>query len=215
MDIIPVKTPKLVRSLFPSYIWEVPSKEKTLYLTFDDGPTPEITNWTLDLLNQYNAKATFFCIGSNIEKHPEIFKDIVTNKHSIGNHTFNHLKGWKTSTKLYIDNTIKTQTTIDRFGITNKSTTKKLFRPPYGKLIPKQGKALQKLGYDIVMWNVLSFDWDKSVTKEKCLDNVIQHAKSGSIIVFHDSIKASNNLKYCLPKVLDYFSEKGYNFKSL
>ncbi|MDT0557742.1 polysaccharide deacetylase family protein [Ichthyenterobacterium sp. W332] len=218
MELIPAKTPKLITSLFPSYVWNIPTKENTIFLTFDDGPTPEVTMWTLDILKKFNAKATFFCIGSNIDKHPEIFQSIVNDDHGIGNHTYNHLKGWKTNTKTYIKDIEKTQDLINKKirAINNLDTLNtKLFRPPYGKLIPRQGKALQNLNYKIIMWNVLSFDWDSSTSKEKCFDNIISNAKRGSIIVFHDSLKASTNLKYCLPKVLNHFSKMGYTFKSL
>lgn len=211
MDLIPPKTPKLVKALFPSYVWDIPNSGKTIYLTFDDGPTPEITEWTLNLLKRYKAKATFFCIGSNIEKYPDIFQSINDEGHSIGNHTYNHLKGWKTSRQDYIEDAKKTEQVILKY--IKKHTS--LFRPPYGKLTPKQGKALQTLGYNIIMWNVLSFDWDNRVSPEKCLKNVINVADSGSIIVFHDSKKAQKNLKYALPKVLDYFSSKGFEFKAL
>jgi len=193
----------------------MPSKEKTIYLTFDDGPTPEITNWTLKTLKLHNAKATFFCIGKNVENHPNIFKNILIEGHVIGNHTNNHIKGWKTSTKKYLQNIDKAQKVIDLEGVNHISQIKHLFRPPYGQIRSKQGKALLKLNYQIILWNVLSFDWDNNISKEKCLENVIVNATEGSIIVFHDSFKASENMKYALPKVLGYFSKKGYSFKSI
>jgi len=208
MILTPVKTPLLVKKMFPNYIWNIPTTSKTIYLTFDDGPTPEITNWTLNILNQYNAKATFFCIGNNIEKQPDVFQNILNNGHTIGNHTYNHIKGWKTKTKDYLNNVALCDTVL-------KSQNSKLFRPPYGQLKPKQGKQLIELGYKIIMWDVLSLDWDKNVTPEACFNNVISKTKNGSIIVFHDSIKASKNMKFALPKVLEYFSEKGYNFKAI
>jgi len=205
MNLTPVKTPLVVKKMFPKFIWEVPNTKKEIYLTFDDGPTPEITNWTLDILKQYNAKATFFCIGNNVEKHPEIFQDIINQNHSIGNHTHNHIKGWKSSVVDYLEDIEKASELIDS----------KLYRPPYGQITPKQGTALLALGYKVIMWNVLSIDWDAKTSREICLKNVISKAKSGSIIVFHDSVKASKNMKYALPKVLEYFSNKGYSFKSL
>ncbi len=211
MKIIPAKTPGLVKTLFPSYVWNIDTKAKELYLTFDDGPTPEITEWVLDMLNRYNAKATFFCIGNNIEKHPEIFESILKKEHAIGNHTYNHLKGWKHKTKAYINDVILTDELIK----SKNSESENLFRPPYGKFKTKQSKQIQELGYKVVMWDILSYDWDKSVSEETCLKNIISAAKEGSIVVFHDSVKASRNLKYALPKVLDYYSEKGYAFKSL
>ena len=207
MQIIPVKTPDFVKALFPNFTWNINTKNKELYLTFDDGPTPEITNWVLSTLKDFNAKATFFCIGNNIEKHPDIYNNILSQGHSIGNHTYNHLKGWKHKTRHYTEDVKRTQLLIN--------SNVKLFRPPYGKLKPKQSLQIQELGYKIILWDVLSFDWEKAVSKEKCLKNVTSAANEGSIIVFHDSIKASQNLKYTLPKVLEYYSKKGYCFKSL
>ena len=193
--------------MFPNYVWDMATNDKVLYLTFDDGPTPEITNWTLDILKQYNAKATFFCIGANVKKHPNIFERIIKDAHTVGNHTQNHIKGWTTKTKKYLREVQDAQNAIDYK--TN------LFRPPYGQITPKQGRKLIDLGYKIIMWDVLSFDWEVDVSEEKCLENVISKSKAGSIIVFHDSIKASKNLMYALPKVLEYFSKKGYEFKAL
>lgn len=205
MNLIPVKTPFVVKELFPNFIWEINTTKKDIYLTFDDGPTSGITNWVLDVLDEFNAKATFFCIGKNVEKHPEIFKQITAQGHTIGNHTYNHIKGWKTKTKDYLNNVEKA----------SKLTSSKLFRAPYGQIKPKQGKKIMSLGYKVVMWNVLPFDWDHQVSEDTCLNNVISSTKNGSIIVFHDSVKASKNMKFCLPKVLDYFSKRGYNFKSI
>ena len=215
MKITPIKTPVLAKKIFANYIWEMPPESKTLYLTFDDGPTPEITNWTLDILDKYNAKATFFCIGKNVSQHPEIFKNIQNKGHKIGNHTNNHIKGWRTSTKNYLANIKEAQKVIDLQQNKTDSRSQILFRPPYGQIRPKQGKALAELGYKVIMWNVLAFDWDKDVTKEKCLENVISNAKEGSVIVFHDSVKAEKNMRYALPKVLEHFSKKGYTFKSI
>lgn len=222
MPLTPVKTPKVVKSLFPNYTWDIDTTEKEIYLTFDDGPTPEITEWTLDILNQYDAKATFFCIGANVEKHPDIFKSIIENKHAIGNHTQEHIKGWKTNTKDYLNDVeacetiFKSQIPSSLSEIVNrKSLIVNLFRPPYGKITPKQGKRLIALGYNIVMWDVLSFDWDNTVTPEQCFNNVISKVKNGSIIVFHDSLKASHNMQYTLPKVLEYYGKAGYSFKRL
>ncbi len=215
MKITPIKTPVLAKKIFANYIWEMPSGSKTLYLTFDDGPTPEITNWTLDILDKYKAKATFFCIGKNVSQHPEIFKNIQNKGHKIGNHTNNHIKGWRTSTKNYLANIKEAQKVIDLQQNKTDSRSQILFRPPYGQIRPKQGKALAELGYKVIMWNVLAFDWDKDVTKEKCLENVISNAKEGSVIVFHDSVKAEKNMRYALPKVLEHFSKKGYTFKSI
>lgn len=211
MKIIPVKTPNLVKRVLPSLVWNINTKQKVIYLTFDDGPTPEITEWTLNTLDKYNAKATFFCIGNNIEKYPQIFKLIIEKGHTIGNHTNNHLKGWKTKTIDYLENINIAQAQIDKFSKSNQL----LFRPPYGRIKPKQIKEISKLNYRIIMWNILSKDWDKTISKETCLDNVVKKTNSGDIVVFHDSIKASNNLKYVLPQMLDYFTKKGFEFKRI
>jgi len=208
MPFFPVKTPKFIQRLFPNYLWKKASLSKTIYLTFDDGPTPEITQWTLDTLKHYNAKATFFCIGDNVKKHPSIFDNLIKEKHTIGNHTFNHLKGWNTNTEDYINNTEKAQEAIN-------PKHKHLFRPPFGKIKRRQANLLINKGYKIVMWSVLSYDWEVSVSQEKCLKNVLKNTSSGSIVVFHDSVKASKNMQYALPKMLDHFSKKGYQFKSL
>lgn len=197
--------------MFPNYVWDISINTKELYLTFDDGPTPEITNWTLNVLKQYNAKATFFCIGANIEKHPGIFLNIIKDGHVIGNHTQHHAKGWKTKTKAYIAEVLEAEKQIKL----QQSKSSYLFRPPYGQITPKQGKKLINLGYKIIMWDVLSFDWQKEVSGENCANNVISKSKEGSIIVFHDSIKASKNMMYALPKVLEYFSNAGFTFKAL
>jgi len=214
MRLTPIKTPKLLKTIFPKYVWNISNKEKVLYLTFDDGPTPEITNWILNTLKAYNAKATFFCIGANVNKFPDIFKHIIESGHAIGNHTANHLKGWKTKKNIYLEN-IKACDTIFKSKNITPLLNVKLFRPPYGKITRKQAKALLKIGYKIIMWDVLSFDWDSKTKKETCFKNVITNSKPGSIIVFHDSKKASRNMMYALPKVLDYFSKKGYVFKSI
>ncbi|MCK7589776.1 polysaccharide deacetylase family protein [Subsaxibacter sp. CAU 1640] len=215
MNLIPAKTPFLLKKLYPNCIWDIPSKEKVLYLTFDDGPTPDITDWTLDVLKQYNAKATFFCIGNNIEKHQEIFNRIDKEGHSIGNHTFNHPKGWKLKTEAYLKEVERTQQLIDSKTTNQKSHINNLFRPPYGQITFKQARALRKLDYQIIMWDVLAFDWKDTISDEKCLQNVVANAKNGSIIVFHDSVKASKRLQYALPKVLDYFTEREYEFKRI
>ncbi len=215
MKITPIKTPVLAKKIFANYIWEMPSESKTLYLTFDDGPTPDVTNWTLDTLSHYNAKATFFCVGKNVSQHPEIFKNIQDKGHKIGNHTNNHIKGWRTSTKNYLANIKEAQKVIDLQQNKTDSRSQILFRPPYGQIRPKQGKALKELGYKVIMWNVLSFDWDKDVSKETCLENVLSNVKEGSVIVFHDSVKAEKNMRYTLPKVLEHFSQRGFTFKPI
>ncbi|MFB9055923.1 polysaccharide deacetylase family protein [Mariniflexile ostreae] len=224
MSLIPTKTPLAVKKLFPNYTWNLSTAKKTIYLTFDDGPTPEITNWTLSVLKQYHAKATFFCIGDNAEKHPEVFKTILKDGHTIGNHTHNHLNGWKTKTKEYLRSIEKTHAVLQSYFSKHETGVRLndqewhnplLFRPPYGRIKPKQGRRLRALGYKIIMWDILSFDWDASVSPETCAKRVINKTSNGSIIVFHDSKKASKNMMYALPKVLDYFSKRGYSFESI
>ena len=213
MPLVPVKTPLLAKKVLPNYIWDMPTHDKVVYLTFDDGPTPDITEWTLKVLASYNAKATFFCIGNNIKKHPDIFQQTINHGHAIGNHTYSHVKGWKTKTKDYIDNVELCEAVITN-QIPNSSVVN-LFRPPYGQIKPSQGKKLMAMGYQIIMWDVLSFDWDKNTNQKTCFENVKENAANGSIIVFHDSVKASKNMMYALPQVLDYFSKREYAFKPL
>ncbi|MFG6684985.1 polysaccharide deacetylase family protein [Mariniflexile sp. HNIBRBA6329] len=220
MTLTPVKTPLVAKKMFPNYVWDIATDDKVIYLTFDDGPTPKITNWTLNTLKEYNAKATFFCIGNNIEKHPDIFQNILDDGHTIGNHTHNHIKGWKTKAAEYLENVNLCETVIKNqisssSIINQKSSIVNLFRPPYGQITPKQGKELIALDYKIIMWDVLSFDWDQSVSKETCFNNVISKATNGSIVVFHDSFKASKNMTYSLPLLLEYFTKKGFIFESL
>ena len=200
----------------PSLLWNFPTAEKTLYLSFDDGPVPEVTPWVLEILKKYEAKATFFCIGENVKKYPQVFQQLLAEEHSIGNHTHNHLNGWKTSTQEYIKNFQKAEKVIHQeIQISKFKIQNKLFRPPYGKIKPAQIKEIQKYGYQIVMWEVISGDFDPKLSFEDCYKNVIDNCKSGSIVVFHDSLKAEKNLKRILPGVLKYYKEKGFSFKSL
>ncbi|MDP2540209.1 polysaccharide deacetylase family protein [Tenacibaculum discolor] len=203
-----IKTPRILKQLFAKYTWSFFTNKKEIYLTFDDGPIPQVTEFVLDQLHNFNAKATFFCIGDNIRKHPAVFSRIVNEGHSVGNHTFNHLNGWKSSNTAYIENISKCESLLP-----DQKT--KLFRPPYGKIKRKQAKQLLASDYKIIMWDVLSADFNSSITKEKCLQNVLENAQNGSIIVFHDSIKASDKLYYALPKVLKEFSQRGYDFKAI
>jgi len=191
--------------LYPERIWAFPASTNSVYLTFDDGPIPEVTPWVLDELKKYNAKATFFCIGENVKKHPEIFQRILTEGHSVGNHTFNHLNGAKTETLAYIENVERCHEAINSEV---KIQNSKLFRPPYGKITSKQAKILQQKGFKIVMWDIISYDYDANVSEEKCLQNVLKNINTGSVIVFHDSLKAEKNLRYVLPKVLGFIGEK-------
>ena len=210
-----VKTNYFVKKIFPNYVWDIPNNENKVFLTFDDGPIPEITEWTLEQLKKYDAKATFFCIGNNIEKHPDIFNNIITQGHAIGNHTFNHLNGWKNSTEDYIENVklCQSQITNPKSHPSDSELAQQilnLFRPPYGKIKPSQSRILRKLGYKIIMWDILSYDFDQTITPEKCLDNVLRNVVKGSIIVFHDNVKTEQNLKYALPKTLAFLKEKGF-----
>ena len=209
-----VKSPNFIKFLFRNWVWSFSKKEKVIYLTFDDGPTPEITEWTLQELNKYNAKATFFCIGKNIQQHPEIFQKIIENNHSIGNHTHNHLNGIKTTTSNFIKNIEDSENCIQK-NSKLKIQNSKLFRPPYGKLKFSQSKIIRKKGYKIIMWDVLSADFDTSISKKKCLENVIRNTKNGSVIVFHDSEKATKNLQFVLPQVLEYYTYKGFAFNRI
>lgn len=207
---IPVKTPDLIKHYLGGYIWDKPNIEHKIYLTFDDGPIPEVTPWVLEVLREFNIPATFFCVGENISKYPDIFSQVINDGHRVGNHTFNHLKGWKTSTTNYLDNIEKTQNAIVEHGLRTH-----LFRPPYGKLTPAQTKAILQLNYEIVMWTVLSKDYRKTLSSEKVLDNIVSNTTSGSIIVCHDNIKAFDNLKAVLPQAIEMLLEKGFVFGKL
>jgi peptidoglycan/xylan/chitin deacetylase (PgdA/CDA1 family) len=200
-----IKTNSLIKRIFSNYIWDIPNVDNKIYLTFDDGPTPEITEWVLEVLQKHQIKATFFCIGKNIQKHPAIFNKAIDKGHAIGNHTFNHLNGWKTPFGDYLEN-------IDLCKSEIRNPQSSLFRPPYGKIKTTQSKKLRQLGYKIIMWDVLSADFDQSISPEKCLENVIKNIKPGSIIVFHDSVKAFKNLEYTLPKSIEILKQKGFEF---
>lgn len=202
-----IKTNRLIKRIFSNYVWDIPTVEKKVYLTFDDGPTPEITAWVLNQLKEFNAKATFFCIGENIQKYPEIYDSIVVNGHAIGNHTFSHYNGWKTKTSDYIENVLLCKEVIQQPATGNQQ----LFRPPYGKLRRSQAKLLGKKNYKIIMWDVLSADFDSQISPEKCLENVIKNVQKGSIIVFHDSVKSYKNLAYTLPKFLIFLKQNNYS----
>lgn len=201
------KTPKFVRWLYPKRIWAFSTTKKEVYLTFDDGPIPEVTPWVLDQLKNYDAKATFFCIGDNIRKHPHLFQRLLDEGHSIGNHTFHHVKGTHTTTSEYLEEV----TSFNRYVV----NPPKLFRPPYGKITSHQAKALQNMGYRIVMWDVISYDFDPSITKEKCFTNVLEKMREGSVIVFHDSLKAEHHMRYALPQVLEVIRERGWKAKGI
>jgi peptidoglycan-N-acetylglucosamine deacetylase len=198
------KTPWLIKKLWPSYVWHVDTKEKIIYLSFDDGPHPVATPFVLDELSKYNAKATFFCIGKNVVENPDIFKRITREGHAIGNHTQHHLNGWKTGDEIYLNDVKEAANYIDS----------RLFRPPYGRIKASQAKKMQKQS-SIIMWSVLSGDFDRSISTDKCLANVTTHTGPGSIVVFHDSEKAFPLLQHVLPETLRFFSAKGYRFDKL
>jgi peptidoglycan/xylan/chitin deacetylase (PgdA/CDA1 family) len=207
-----IKVPKIIKLLFFNQIWNIPNSENTIYLTFDDGPTPEITERVLEILDKHQIKATFFCIGDNVRKHPDIVQKIISKHHSVGNHTYSHLKGWKTKTKTYISNTEACEIKLNSlFKIRNS----KLFRPPYGKITPWQSYKLRTLGYKIIMWDVLSRDYDASISAEMCYENVIKNVSSGSIIVFHDSNKAKENVLNSLEKTIETLKSKGFKFEKI
>ncbi len=199
-----VKTPSLIKKALPTLVWDVPSADKTVYLTFDDGPTPEITDFVLDQLERYQAKATFFCIGKNVDRYTNIYKKMLDAGHSAGNHTYDHPNGWETSTTEYLENTKKAASIIDS----------DLFRPPYGRITPAQWSSLKQY-YHIVMWDVLSGDFDHQLTGNQCLSHCLKHIVAGSVVVFHDSVKAKERLLYTLPNVLKHYSALGFNFKAL
>ncbi|MFI5171003.1 MAG: polysaccharide deacetylase family protein [Chitinophagales bacterium] len=195
-----VKTPWYLKSVYPSLIWEI-KKENTLYLTFDDGPIPYVTEEILNILKDYNAGATFFCIGENVQLHRNIFNRIVDEGHQTGNHTYHHYNGWKTENKIYVDDVMQCELEVPG----------NLFRPPYGRISYQQIQELKK-NFRIVMWDVLSGDFDTAIDAEKCQKNVVDNAVSGSIVVFHDSLKAKDRVLKSLPVVLEHFSERGFKF---
>ena len=209
-----LKYPWILKKLYPKRLSNI-NAEKTLLLTFDDGPIPKVTPWVLEQLEKHSAKATFFCIGDNVRKYPEIFKQIESKGHAIGNHTFNHLNGWRTANSKYLENFKKAEEIIEFQRQKTLTSEEKLFRPPYGKIRNKQAAKITNLGYKIVMWDVITGDYDKNYDAEKCLENTRNLIKSGSIIVFHDSLKAEKNLKYVLPKILKEYTKRGWKFKSL
>jgi peptidoglycan/xylan/chitin deacetylase (PgdA/CDA1 family) len=206
-----VKAPWWLRKLYSSFIWKIPTKEKVLYLTFDDGPHETATSFILDELKKYDAKATFFCIGKNVVNLPSLYKRILDEGHKTGNHTYNHLNGWKTDDTTYINNIVQAAKHIDS----------NLFRPPYGRIKKFQSRLLMRRGgaphplFKIIMWDVLCGDFDINLSPQQCMDNVLKNAEPGSIVVFHDSTKAWSRMSYALPRVLEHFNKEGYVFKVL
>ncbi len=199
-----VKTPDIIKPFAKDFLWQVKTTAKEIYLTFDDGPVPGVTDVVLDLLKEYNAKATFFCLGKNVESHPELYERILHDGHTVGNHTYDHPDGWKTGNFSYFRNILKASRSID--------TT--LFRPPYGRITPNQVSALKKR-FTPVMWSVLSADYDNSIDGAQCLQNVLNNVDNGSIVVFHDSLKAKKNMLFALEGSLRYFNEDGYTLRAI
>jgi peptidoglycan/xylan/chitin deacetylase (PgdA/CDA1 family) len=200
------RNPFFLPWLYPGLTWRLPAAEKKLYLTFDDGPVPGPTEFVLDELARVGAKATFFCIGDNVRKHPTVYARVLAEGHAVGNHTFNHLSGWKTSDAEYIQN-------IHLCDEVLKPHAGNLFRPPYGRITRRQIAALSN--YRIVMWDVLTNDYAQSLSPEACLRGSLAASRNGSIVVFHDSLKAEKNLRYVLPRYLDHFIAQGFTFHSL
>jgi peptidoglycan/xylan/chitin deacetylase (PgdA/CDA1 family) len=203
--IIPASVPWLVKKVFSGRVWQVPEKEKVIYLTFDDGPHERITPKVLALLSKYDARATFFCIGDRVKKYPEIFSMIKNQGHIVGNHTYHHVNGWKSGVDDYVDDVLKADALI---GST-------LFRPPYGRLTRSQFQRLRQLGYQTVMWSILSGDYDSRLSARQCARRVKEGIMPGAIILFHDSEKAEKNMFFGLESLLEFGTENGFSFKSL
>ena len=199
-----VQLPRIVRPFFRNTIWRKTPSEKVIYLTFDDGPVPEVTPLVLDILDEYGWKATFFCVGENVQKYPELYNEVLRRGHRTGNHSFNHIKGFNYSTEAYVENVKKAAEYIHS----------DLFRPPYGRITRKQISAL-KDDYNIVMWDVITHDYDKKLSPEQEFANVTNHLRKGSIVVLHDSVKASTNVLEVLPKAIEFWKNQGYDYRLL
>lgn len=211
---VPHRTPFFLPMLFPSsLIWRIPTTQPELYLTFDDGPVDGPTDFVLEVLQEYSASATFFCIGDNVRKHEHVFQKICHQGHRVGNHTFNHVNGWKSTLDDYTRNVKQCDDQMNNLLPPEMLTYHPLFRPPYGRITRSQITALRS--YKIIMWDVLSVDYNSKLAPEKCLRNTVNAARPGSILVFHDSFKAEKNLVHVLPRLLDHFKNRGYAFKVL
>lgn len=197
--------PDIVRLLYPTVLWRKDKDKKVIYLTFDDGPTEEITHWILKTLDEFGVKATFFCIGNNAEKHPEIVDEIRENGHSVGIHGYSHVRGLYKKQEEYLNDIKKSESII-------KS---KIFRPSHGRIYPSQVKKLNELGYKVVLWDVITRDYDTNLKEEEVLKIAKKYTRNGSIVVFHDSLKAEKNMKYAFPLAVKYWIENGYTFETL
>lgn len=212
--------PAFVRKLYPAALWRMSPDEKAVYLTFDDGPIPEVTPWVLDLLDQHGIKATFFMVGDNIKKNPREFRMVVERGHRIGNHTFSHIRGFEYTARNYLANAEQAQIFMEMGGDTDCNVDKALhpllFRPPHGHMFANQYFKLKKR-YQIVMWDLVTRDYSKKLRGPQVLANVMRYARNGSIITFHDSLKSwcNGNLQYALPRAIDFLKEEGYEFKLL
>ena len=209
--------PSTIQWLIPSCTWRKVGQEKVIYLTFDDGPHPEITAWVINELKKHQIKATFFCVGDNLKKHPETAKQLLTEGHQIGNHTMHHIKGWKHKNVDYLKDIEDCDTEIRKIHeqMNDEKAQPRLFRPPYGQIKPSQIKLLRAKGYEIIQWSDLSCDYDKHLNCEKSLSALVKNAKPGSIVVFHDSEKAENQLKQILPSYLEAMLAEGFTFETL
>jgi len=198
------QVPDFVRWFYQGVIWRKQPHEKALYLTFDDGPVPEVTPWVLDKLDELEVKATFFCVGDNVNKYPELYREILLKGHSVGNHTFHHLNGFKVEHEQYLNDVEQASQLIDS----------RLFRPPYGKLTRREKKILEQK-FQIVLWDVISYDYDRNLSPSQVLENVKQNSRNGSVILFHDSVKAKNNMLSVLPDAINFLLAKGFRFERL
>lgn len=199
-----IKTPKLVRKLFPTYLWNKSRRKPFVYLTFDDGPIPEVTPWVLDCLDNYGMKGTFFCVGDNVRKHSSIYQRILNEDHSVGNHSYSHKSGWSTEVESYLNDVKLCSSFVDS----------NLFRPPYGRLKPQQAESLREK-YQIVMWDILSGDFDANISAQQCLHNITNYLKPGSIVVMHDNLKSFEKLKFVLPRLCEHLISNGLKSRQL